>query len=372
MRSRRLRVACGSAPPGIEGQRAVDKNRGQAATPSHQPATVAARLACDAAAAARLADALAEVLDPDETAVTAFEEAHAGWCVELHFAEAPDEAMLRGMVAMIAGEAAAAALAFETVAPRDWVAASLAGLKPIAAGRFLVHGAHDRARVPQNRVGIEIEAALAFGTGHHGTTRGCLLALHAWLKCRRARLVPSRPLARVRLRASRFGGQERGREKVLDIGTGTGVLAIAAAKALRTRVIASDIDRRAVTVARANARANAVGALVEVAHAGGVAAARLRNAGPYDLVFANILLTPLRRLAAPIARVTAPGARVVLSGLLAAQAAAALAAYRAHGLTLVARIRRDEWVTLVLARRRRPRRTGATNGTNIVAQARRR
>lgn len=335
--------------------------------PLWQPATVAARLACDAASAARLADALAEMLDASKAAVAAFEGVDGGWRVEVHFADRPDEAMLRGLVAMIAGDAAARAMVFETVGPRDWVAASLAGLKPVAAGRFVVHGAHDRARVAQNRVGIEIEAALAFGTGHHGTTRGCLVALDAWLKCSHPRRL--RSPSRIRLRARRLGGQKHRREKILDVGTGTGVLAIAAAKALRTRVIASDIDRCAVTVARANARANAVGALIEVVHAGGVAAARLRNAGPYDLVFANILLAPLRRLAAPVARVTAPGARIVLSGLLAAQATTALAAYRAQGLTLLARLPRDEWVTLVLARRRRPRRTG---GKNIVARARRR
>jgi ribosomal protein L11 methyltransferase len=128
------------------------------------------------------------------------------------------------------------------------------------------------------------------------------------------------------------------------------VLSIAAAKALRVGVVASDIDRSAVAVARANARANGVGPLVEVVHAGGLAARRLRARGPYDLVLANILLPPLKRLAAPIARVLAPGARVILSGLLAAQAPAAIAAYRAQGLTLVARIPLDEWITLVLRR----------------------
>jgi ribosomal protein L11 methyltransferase len=313
--------------------------------PLHPPATVAARLACDAATAARLADGLAETLDAGDAAVAAFETADGGWNVEVHFANAPDEAALRGLVATIAGEAAARALAFETVAPRDWVAASLAGLKPVAAGRFVVHGAHDRARVPAHRIGIEIEAALAFGTGHHGTTRGCLVALDGWLKRGRARL---------------------GGEKILDVGTGTGVLAIAAAKALRRRVVASDIDPRAVAVARANARANAVGALVEIVHAAGLGHAQLRRAGPYDLVFANILLAPLRRLARPIARATAPGAHVVLSGLLAGQAAAALAAYRAQGLALVARIPRDEWVTLVLAR------SPAATARAIVAPRRRR
>jgi ribosomal protein L11 methyltransferase len=288
------------------------------------PATVVAQLACNEATARRLADGLAETL-PD-AAVAAFEAPSGGWSVEAHFAEAPDETMLRGLVAAIAGDDAARALVIETVAARDWVAASLAGLKPVAAGRFVVHGAHDRARIPAHRIGIEIEAALAFGTGHHGTTRGCLLALD--------RLLTGNGVRKIR---------------VLDVGTGTGVLAIASAKALRRRVTASDIDGRAVATARANARANGVGTLVDIVHANGLGAPGLR--GPFDLVFANILLAPLRRLARPIAGTLAPGAHVVLSGLLAAQAPAALAAYRAQGLSLVARIPLDEWVTLVLARR---------------------
>jgi ribosomal protein L11 methyltransferase len=224
-------------------------------------------------------------------------------------------------------------------------------LKPVAAGRFRVHGAHDRARVPAHRIGIEIEAALAFGTGHHGTTRGCLLALDAWLRRRRSRLAPfPAPGSALARRPGRALPRKRGRVKVLDIGTGTGVLAIAAAKALRARVIASDIDRRAVEVARANARANAAGPLVNVVHAGGLAA-RLRERGPFDLVLANILLPPLRRLAAPIAHALAPGGHVILSGLLATQAPAAIAAYRMQGLELEASIPLDEWITLMLVRR---------------------
>jgi SAM-dependent methyltransferase len=195
------------------------------------------------------------------------------------------------------------------------------------------------------------------------------LALDTWLKGnngrKRLRPAPSpapgsalsrRPgqaLPRIRLRAPRYGGRARasGPTRVLDIGTGTGVLAIAAARALRTQVVASDIDRCAVAVARANARSNAAGALVEVVHARGLDARRLRERGPFDLVFANILLPPLRRLAAPIARVLAPGARVILSGLLATQAPAAIAAYRGQGLQLEMTIPLDEWVTLMLARR---------------------
>jgi ribosomal protein L11 methyltransferase len=307
-------------------------------------ATTVARVNCDRETARRLSDGLAETFEAGEAAVAAFERADGGWTVEAHFAQVPDESALRDRVAAIVGETAARDLVLETVSPRDWVAASLAGLMPVPAGRFLVHGAHDRARIPAHRIGIEIEAALAFGTGHHGTTRGCLLALDRLLKCRRVRPAPSLTLPRKR-------GRVRKRMRVLDIGTGTGILAIAAAKALRVRVVASDIDARSVDVARANVRANAVGALVEVVHAGGLSARRLRERGPFDVVFANILLLPIQRLAAPIARVLAPGACVILSGLLAAQAPAAIAAYRAQGLALVARVPLGEWVTLALRRR---------------------
>jgi ribosomal protein L11 methyltransferase len=245
----------------------VDKlwnSPGQMSSSPESSVTVVAHLDCDRATARRLADALAETFDAVDAAVAAFERPDGGWSFEAHFGAPPDEAALRALVGTIAGDAAAQGLVLETVAARDWVVASLAGLKPVAAGRFLVHGAHDRAHVPAHRIGIEIEAALAFGTGHHGTTRGCLLALDAWLK-------------RIRLRAPRYGGQARGRVKVLDIGTGTGVLAIAAAKALRAQVIASDIDAGAVAVARANARANAAGALVEVVRAGAACASAARS-----------------------------------------------------------------------------------------------
>jgi ribosomal protein L11 methyltransferase len=208
------------------------------------------------------------------------------------------------------------------------VSESLAGLAPVAVGRFVVHGAHDRAGIPVNRIGIEIEAALAFGTGHHGTTRGCLVALDD--------LCKSLP----RGRRSR---------RVLDLGTGSGVLAIAAARALRRRVLATDIDASAVRVARANARLNRTGAMVEVVKADGVTARSVRQGAPFDLVFANILLGPLQRIAAPLKRLLAPGGRVVVSGLLPAQANAAMAAYRP--LVLERRIDLDGWTTLVLSRR---------------------
>src|ERR1044072_8001374 len=137
--------------------------------------TAVARLRCNEATARRLADSLSEHSDLSEAAVAAFEGTDGSWNLEVHFETAPDEAAVRRLIGAAGG--AAADVTFETIAARDWVAASLADLKPVTAGRFTVHGAHDRPHVTANRIGIEIEAALAFGTGHHGTTRGCLPAL---------------------------------------------------------------------------------------------------------------------------------------------------------------------------------------------------
>ena len=293
--------------------------------------TTVARLACDQPTARRIVAYLGEIFGADDTACAAFEGDGGQWQVAIHFRRAPDEAAVRAQVAIAAGDAAAAALRIEQVAPADWVAESLAGLKPVRAGRFIVHGAHDRARVRSHDIGIEIEAALAFGTGHHGTTRGCLLALDDLAKRRRAR-------------------------RVLDIGTGSGVLAMAAAKILRTRVVASDIDRVAVEAARANTRLNRVAPAIMLLRAAGANARAITTHAPYDLIFANILLGPLMRLAVPIRRLAGANARIVLSGLLPSHANAVLAIYRAQGLTLERRVPLDGWVTLVLRRGRKQNR----------------
>jgi ribosomal protein L11 methyltransferase len=296
--------------------------------PPLRSSTAIALLETDEQTAHRVADVVAESLPADDIAMALVDIGAGRWRVAMYFRAAPDEKTIRALTASAAGDAAAEALRFEHVAAKDWVRESLAGLAPVTAGRFVVHGAHDRARIPLNRIGIEIEAALAFGTGHHGTTRGCLLALD-WL-CK------SRP-----------------RRRILDVGTGSGVLAIAAALALRQPVLATDIDGSAVRAARANAALNRAGSFVEFVKADGVTARQIRDRAPYDLVLANILLRPLQRLAAPLTRLTAPGGRVVLSGLLASQANAAIAAYR--GLALERRIDLDGWTTLVLVRRQRPR-----------------
>jgi ribosomal protein L11 methyltransferase len=316
--------------------------------PSPLPAaTVVARLSTDGPTARQVGDLLAESFDAEEVAASAFEQPDGSWSLAVHFRSHPDETAVRALIAYAAGTVAADALVFETLSPTDWVRKSLEGLTPVEAGRFVVHGSHHRARVRPNQVGIQIEAALAFGTGHHGTTRGCLLALDAFVKAHRRRRKTPAPAA-LRHRCAR-------KADVLDIGTGTGVLAIAVARTLRQRVLASDIDPRSVVIAYDNTRINRVADMIEVIRADGVGAAPFRSRGPYAIIFANILLEPLTRLATPIARLVAPDGHVVLSGLLTAQAGAALASYRARGLVLVRRIRLEGWATLVLSRvRRRP------------------
>jgi ribosomal protein L11 methyltransferase len=274
-------------------------------------------------AAKHVVDLLTESLDEGQAAVAAFEGPGGRWAIAMHFAEAPDQASIRGLVAAAAGGEVADTITFDIVAAKDWVKTTLDELVPVRAGRFIVHGAHDRARVPPNKLGIEIEAALAFGTGHHGTTRGCLLLLDHVLKAYRPR-------------------------RVLDLGTGSGVLAIAAAKALQVSVLASDIDPQAARTARDNAALNGVGGRVQTVCATGFAAPLFACRGPFDLVLANILANPLRQLATPMARHLAPSALVILSGLLPPQAEGVVAAYRARGLVLVQHLKVEGWSSLLM------------------------
>jgi ribosomal protein L11 methyltransferase len=282
------------------------------------------RLTCDERRERAVADAIVETFDPTETAAAAFEEPDGqSWAVEIYFAEEPETESVRDLIAAATDAETAAKAVFALVDKQDWVQNALAGLKPVRAGRVVVHGSHDRERLRANDIGIEIEAALAFGTGHHGTTLGCLRALDRTLRGRRPR-------------------------RIIDVGSGTGVLAIAAARLLNQPVAAGDIDPVAVDTARANARANRAGPYVRP-----VVATGLRHPaiiGRYDLILANILAKPLRLLAPAIARAATRDAELVLSGLLGGDVPGVLAAYRAQGFSLTERRDIDGWATLRLRR----------------------
>lgn len=213
----------------------------------------------------------------------------------------------------------------EPVPDIDWVKHSLDGLEAVRAGRFLVHGAHQRARRRAGDIAVEIEAGLAFGTGHHGTTAGCLEMIADILKRERP-------------------------ANALDLGTGSAVLAIALAKLARIRVLASDIDPTAVQVARDNARLNGVAGLVETLAATGYSHPVFTARGPFDLVVANILAGPLMRLAPQVAGHLASSGSLVLSGILARQRRAVIAAYANQGLFHRRTLWREGWVTLHLKR----------------------
>ncbi|MCW5680773.1 MAG: 50S ribosomal protein L11 methyltransferase [Xanthobacteraceae bacterium] len=281
------------------------------------------RVRASEAEASRVADHLLERFFEGEGAVGAFEAADGSWYAEAHFPQKPDTETIAAAVREIIP---AANIEYETLAAKDWIAASLEGLKIVRAGRFAIHGSHDRGKIRANETGIEIEAALAFGTGHHGTTLGCLRALERIARTHKPK-------------------------RVLDVGTGTAVLAIAAARVFHTPVIATEIDRASVTVAKENARVNRAGPYVGILHTGSLSASLIVQYAPYDLMFANILLPVLRKLSRPIASLAAPGAHVVLSGLLPSQALAALARYRAQGMLLVRSETIENWTTLTLRAR---------------------
>ncbi len=319
--------------------------------------SLVARLDTNLITAQAIAEHIAERFTLEDIAVSLSDAGGGRWQVAIHFRNKAEREPVRDAVAEVAGAEAAATLQFGSVEAADWVRESLAGLQPVEAGRFIVHGAHDRGRIPFNRIGIEIEAALAFGTGHHGTTRGCLLALDAICKARRrsklamtlTRFAHANRPPRFRERESNTSAQTRLR--ILDVGTGSGVLAIAAARALHAHVLATDIDAFAVRTARSNAQHNRAGNLLSAVQADGVGARAIRAHAPYDLIFANILLGPLKRIATPLRELAAPGGRVVLSGILPSQANAVTAAYRP--LALQRRLDIDGWTTLVLVRTRR-------------------
>jgi ribosomal protein L11 methyltransferase len=264
---------------------------------------------------AQAADTAAALeLDGSAQAVLIVEEPFAdGAVVEALYTDEPDAAYLSRITGMDI-----------TVAPlpdQDWIKLSQEGLPPVRAGRFFVYGAHDAGTVPHGVIPMRIEAGLAFGTGHHETTALCLAVLSDLAK-------------------------ERAFRNVLDLGCGTGLLAIGAAKLWKRPVLASDIDPVAVDVTRDNARANGVGPLVRAVTADGLTNPILAGAAPYDLLIANILAGPLTQLAPAIVKALAPGAMLVLSGLLRNQEALVTSFYR--DLRFITRRRDGPWSALVL------------------------
>ncbi len=284
------------------------------------PMTTTATLTLPESEAIGMMSALAEDPVLGERTIDASEVAPGRWEVLIYFDGAPDKAERAAL-------ARHGRFAIAELPETDWVAKSLQGLKPVRAGRFLVHGRHDRGALKPNDLGLEIEAGQAFGTGHHGTTTGCLIAIEREAKTRVIR-------------------------NALDVGTGSGVLAIALARLAKARVLASDIDPVATQVADENVRLNGVAAFVRCITAAGLAGRAFARRAPYDLIVANILAGPLAALAPAIRRAIAPGGTVILSGLLPAQRARIVAAYRGTGLVLVRSLIVDGWLTLVL---RRPR-----------------
>ncbi len=273
------------------------------------------------------AEALAEAVEdmdpvPAGIGVCEIEDGSGRWEVGVYFEAKPDDIVL----ALMAKAFGAAPFAISELPETDWVAHVRRELQPVEAGRFFVHGSHDADRVPAGRVPLLIEAAMAFGTGHHDTTRGCLLALE--------RLIQNGYRAR----------------SVADIGCGTAVLGMAAASVWPEPVLASDIDPVAVEVAAANAAANGLAGRVRCVEAAGFDAPALRDAAPFDLVFANILKGPLVGLAPDMARSVAPGGVAILSGILNSQADAVIAAYEAAGFGVENRDELGDWTTLVMRR----------------------
>jgi ribosomal protein L11 methyltransferase len=275
-------------------------------------------------AAEALGEAM-ERLQPEPTGIGVFEvEDGSGlWEVGGYFTEAPDETAL----ALLAAATGAKPFVVSQLPETDWVAHVRRELAPVQAGRFFVYGSHDADKVPAGCEPLLIEAAMAFGTGHHGTTLGCLRAL------------------------DRLAGQGFEGRNVADIGCGTAVLAMAAARIWPQTVLASDIDEVAVDVALSNARANGLGAQIQCVEAAGFDHPDLLAAAPFDLVFANILKGPLVALAPDMGAHVQAGGYVILSGLLNEQADEVIRQYQAQGFDLVQREEIGDWTTLTMQRR---------------------
>ena len=275
------------------------------------------------ASAEALAEAL-ERMDPEPTGVGTFEieDGSGTWEVGAYFQAAPDAAGL----ALLSAIYGAKYFVVSELPDEDWVAKVRRELNPVEAGRFFVYGSHDADKVPDNFVPLLIEASMAFGTGHHGTTQGCLLALDYLLT------------------TGRLDGP------VLDLGCGTAVLAMAAAHGMQADVLASDIDAVAVEVARANLAANGMGGKVDCLEAEGLDHPKIKAKAPFGLIFANILKAPLIALAPGTTQSLKPHGFVVLSGILHAHADDVVRVYCQEGNTLTLRQEIGEWTTTILQR----------------------
>ncbi len=268
-------------------------------------------------------DALAWTDPSPASAVDAKEDNRTTWRLDA-YAETKEAA--KACLELILQTAPELAARYEPLEDRDWIKVSLEGLPSMHAGRFIVAGSHVLTQSAPGKTDILIEAGPAFGTGHHGTTLGCLLGFEYVLK----RGVP---------------------KTVLDVGTGSGVLAIAALKTGAVRAIGTDIDRQSVLVAAENAHKKKVGRRFKALHVTGTRAHLIQNQAPYDLVFANILSRPLIRLSPQICNLTASSGHVILSGLLNPQEPLVRRAYEGQGLGLTKRLRKDGWSTLVFQKR---------------------
>lgn len=279
--------------------------------------------------AKRISSILESAFEDEGNPVTIFEDSADGkiWTAEILLFDMEIEEAVAQVRDRVGSDAFAVPVDAVELSDVNWVEKSLEGLAPVKAGRFVVHGSHDRSKVPPGALGLEIEAALAFGTGHHGTTAGCLEEIDRLLNMREF-------------------------DSILDLGTGTGVLAIAAAKLTKQYVLATDIDPVATRTAAENAWLNGVGPLVKTFTANGMEDRKFDLYGPFDLVIANILARPLMKMARSIATRMTDRATLVLSGLRVEDGSRIIFAYGTQGFHLVRKGEKDGWLTLTFERGR--------------------
>ncbi|WFR99456.1 50S ribosomal protein L11 methyltransferase [Rhizobium tumorigenes] len=277
--------------------------------------------------AERILDLMTPVFEDEELpiATSEIDEKKDIWEASIYLYAEQEKDVRPRFEAMLAEAYPGLAIDKEIIPDVDWIARSLDGLKPVRAGRFVVHGSHDRDKIRASEIAIEIDAGQAFGTGHHGTTAGCLETIETVLRSRRVR-------------------------NALDLGTGSGVLAIAVRKLKNIPVLATDIDPIAVRVARENVVRNGIASGISLETAPGFHSTAFSRHGPFDLIIANILARPLIRMAPQLANHLAPGGSVILSGILAAQRWKVIAAYNGARLRHVRTIWRNGWVTIHLDR----------------------